>query len=89
VTVPGLGKHLVLDYLLRSKQITPGAVIAMADSPWGNDKVTHSYALYICIICKGHTLICVICILYIVCNHFDLWFCQYSLTPYVPVNFYV
>jgi hypothetical protein len=49
VTVPGLGKHLVLDYLLRSKQITPGAVIAMADSPWGNDKVTLICYIYVII----------------------------------------
>jgi hypothetical protein len=38
VTVPGLGKHLMLDYLLRTKVITPGAAVAMADSPSGNDQ---------------------------------------------------
>ncbi len=35
--VPGLSKHLVLKYLLRTGVLTKGAAFALADSPAGND----------------------------------------------------
>jgi len=35
--VPGLSKHLVLKYLLRTGALARGSAVALADSPAGND----------------------------------------------------
>jgi hypothetical protein len=37
VVVPGLSKHLVLNYLLRTGSVARGSTVALADSPAGND----------------------------------------------------
>ena len=41
--VPGLSKHLVLKYLLRTGALARGSAVALADSPSGNDKGLTEY----------------------------------------------
>lgn len=55
VVVPGLNKHLVLAYLLRSGVIARGRTLVIADSPSGNDEGLtkfHNHGIPFISVCK-------------------------------------